>query len=56
LVVRRRYRIVYWFNHGAKLIEVLRLWHAARGEIELEYQIQVTLFPRTYLALQHLQI
>jgi addiction module RelE/StbE family toxin len=30
-VIRRPYRIVYRVHEDRKLIEVLRVWHAARG-------------------------
>lgn len=31
----RSYRIVYRVNHEAKLIEIARVWHAARGTPEV---------------------
>ncbi|MDQ6632775.1 MAG: type II toxin-antitoxin system RelE/ParE family toxin [Verrucomicrobiota bacterium] len=31
----RNYKIVYHLNRSSKTIEVVRVWHAARGEVEI---------------------
>jgi plasmid stabilization system protein ParE len=30
-LIFRPYRIIYRINHNAKLCEIVRLWHSARG-------------------------
>jgi len=30
-IIVRAYRIVYRVNHDEKLVEIVRVWHAARG-------------------------
>ena len=34
-IVRRPYRIIYQVNDAAERIEVIRFWHGARGEPEV---------------------
>ena len=34
-IIVRSYRIVYRVDHAQKLIEIARVWHAARGTPEL---------------------
>ena len=34
-IVVRSYRIVYRLNHERELVEIARLWHAARGTPQL---------------------
>ena len=34
-IIVRSYRIVYRLNHERKLVEIVRLWHAARGTPQL---------------------
>jgi len=34
-IIVRSYRIVYRVNHERKLVEIARVWHAARGTPEL---------------------
>jgi toxin ParE1/3/4 len=34
-IIVRSYRVVYRVNHERKLVEIARVWHAARGELEL---------------------
>ena len=33
-ILYRPYRIVYRVNHERKLVEISRIWHAARGTLE----------------------
>jgi toxin ParE1/3/4 len=35
-VVFRPYRIVYHLNHSAKAVEIVRIWHGARGDLEIQ--------------------
>ncbi len=35
-IIVRSYRVIYRINHPRKLVEVVRYWHAARGEPTLE--------------------
>jgi len=35
-IVFRSYRIVYHINHATKAVEIVRVWHGARGEIDLK--------------------
>jgi plasmid stabilization system protein ParE len=37
-VVFRSYRIVYHINRAAKTVEIVRVWHGARGDVELPKQ------------------
>jgi|ERR1044072_4368632 plasmid stabilization system protein ParE len=30
-IIVRAYRIIYRLDHGTRLVEVIRFWHAARG-------------------------
>ena len=34
-VVFRSYRIIYHINRAAKMVEIVRVWHGARGDVEL---------------------
>ncbi len=34
-ILYRPYRIVYRVNHERKLVEIARVWHAARGTLEI---------------------
>jgi toxin ParE1/3/4 len=34
-IIVRSYRVVYRVNHERKLVEIARVWHAARGTLEL---------------------
>ncbi len=34
-IIVRSYRIVYRVNHARKLVEITRVWHAARGTPDL---------------------
>jgi plasmid stabilization system protein ParE len=34
-VVFHSYRIIYHFNRAAKTVEIVRVWHGARGDVEL---------------------
>lgn len=34
-LIVRSYRIIYRVDHGRKLVEIARVWHAARGTPEL---------------------
>ncbi len=34
-IVFRPYRIVYHLNHDAKTVEIVRVWHGARGDLEV---------------------
>jgi plasmid stabilization system protein ParE len=34
-VVFRTYRIVYHINRAAKTVEIVRVWHGTRGDVEL---------------------
>jgi toxin ParE1/3/4 len=34
-LIFRSYRIVYHLNREAKIVEVIRVWHGARGEVHL---------------------
>lgn len=34
-IIVRTYRIVYRVDHEHKLVEIARVWHAARGTLEL---------------------
>ena len=34
-IIVRSYRIIYRVNHERELVEIARLWHAARGTPEL---------------------
>ena len=34
-IIVRSYRIVYRVDHERKLVEIARVWHAARGTIQL---------------------
>ena len=34
-IIVRSYRIAYRVNHQQKLIQIARVWHAARGTLEL---------------------
>jgi toxin ParE1/3/4 len=34
-IVFRPYRIVYHLNHDAKAVEIVRVWHGARGDLEV---------------------
>ena len=34
-VVFRTYRIVYHINRIGKVVEIIRVWHGARGDVEL---------------------
>ena len=34
-IIVRSYRIVYRVDHDRKLVEIVRVWHAARGTPEL---------------------
>lgn len=31
-IIVRSYRVIYRLNHGRKSIEVIRFWHAGRGQ------------------------
>ena len=33
-IIVRPYRVIYRLNDGQQLIEIVRIWHAARGEPE----------------------
>jgi toxin ParE1/3/4 len=35
-IIVRSYRVVYRLNHSARLVEVIRFWHAARGTPEMD--------------------
>lgn len=35
-IVFRPYRIVYHLNRDAKTVEIVRIWHGARGEVEVK--------------------
>ncbi len=34
-LVFRSYRIVYHINQSAKTVEIVRIWHGARGDVEM---------------------
>jgi|SRR4051812_43716797 toxin ParE1/3/4 len=34
-LIFRNYRIVYHLNREAKTVEIIRVWHAARGDVEV---------------------
>ena len=34
-IIFRPYRIVYRINHDAKLCEITRVWHSARGALQM---------------------
>jgi len=34
-LIFRSYRIVYHLNHELKTVEIVRIWHAARGNVDL---------------------
>lgn len=34
-IIIRSYRIVYRVDHERKLVEIVRVWHAARGTLDL---------------------
>jgi len=34
-LIYRKYRIVYHVNQRAEAIEIARVWHAARGDVEV---------------------
>ena len=34
-IVVKNYRVVYRVRHKDKLLEILRVWHGARGEPEI---------------------
>lgn len=34
-LVFRSYRIVYHINQKAKTVEIVRIWHGARGDVEI---------------------
>lgn len=34
-IILRSYRIVYRVDHERKVVEIARVWHAARGTLEL---------------------
>jgi plasmid stabilization system protein ParE len=34
-LIFRSYRIVYHVNREAKTVEIIRIWHAARGDVEV---------------------
>lgn len=36
-IIVRSYRIVYRVDHARKIVEIARVWHAARGTPEFEF-------------------
>jgi plasmid stabilization system protein ParE len=34
-IVFRSFRIVYHLNHSSKIVEIVRVWHGARGDIKI---------------------
>jgi plasmid stabilization system protein ParE len=34
-LVFRSYRIVYHLDHSQKTVEIVRIWHGARGDVEI---------------------
>ena len=40
-IIVRSYRVVYRLNHSARLVEVIRFWHAARGVPEIDAEVAI---------------